>query len=447
MVTIAVLALGLGALAGALVALRYGLEVLALLTLLATMTLVPLTLAGGGDPNHSGIANSAPSISTYGITLGAVGYLLVLRAVAGRTDQLVPPVVLWFGAFLVFGLFGLWNGSAAQVAGTIQLLFGFAAWACGAFLAPRILSRPDRIYAIALAVLGIVVLQSVVAFAQRAGLPLNPMPPDLAVLMGDRVNGTMNHPNNLGKVMLILIVLCLGLMGSDDRRTRIALWGAIFLAFIPLGLSQGRANIVAAGLTLGAWAALSPRTRPIGLRLGVPLAAAVAALPFVGAIVGRFGDDPEGGARSKLSDVAIEQIGMRPWSGTGVNSYVEVVSAFDPLTATGYPVHNAFLLTAAEMGVVGSVLFWAPVLWLIGMSWNARHDQGLRGSFALATVAFVPGAYLVNATGWAFLTASLLPLWFLVLGVSYSVVRVRPSIVVPEPTTGPKPAAHQSIPT
>jgi hypothetical protein len=83
-------------------------------------------------------------------------------------------------------------------------------------------------------------------------------------------------------------------------------------------------------------------------------------------------------------------------------------------------VHNTFLLTAAELGVLGAILFWLPVTGLLAMAWISRRRPGFAGPFALAVIASAPGLYLVNSSGWAVLSGPLLPLWFLVYGFAYS---------------------------
>ena len=49
-----------------------------------------------------------------------------------------------------------------------------------------------------------------------------------------------------------------------------------------------------------------------------------------------------------------------PWAGVGPNSYVAIAGASDPLTASGVPVHNVLLLSAAELGIIGALLLWLP---------------------------------------------------------------------------------------
>jgi len=399
---------------------RPGWPVLALVVLLYSLILLPKSLSHDPNPGHIGIAESVPVLATYTVILMCIAYIFVLRILYGQSRaRSLPLSAFVFLAFLVVGLSSIWQGTDEQLAGGLQLTMGYLAWFVGGQLGPLILVETRRIQAVAGAIVGIVGIETVVTVLQRAGMRINPMSPSLALLMGDRTNGTTNHPDDLGKVLLLLVILCLGLMGTTDQRTRRTLWLAVVLAFIPLGLSQGRADLLAALTTIVLWALLSGRRWSMTIRVGVPLAAILITLPFAGAIITRVQEDPDGGPREGLAAAAIEQIHRQPW-GVGPNSYVSVVSAYDQVTALGYPVHDTFLLTAAELGVLGAILFWLPVMGFLVMAWMARKRPGFAGSFGTVIVASAPGLFVVNYTGWAMISVFLLPLWFLIYGIAYS---------------------------
>lgn len=391
--------------------------------LLFLMILAPKSFAHDPDPTHIGIALSVPSLATYSVAVLAMAYAIALRLLFRPEGRHLPLVTIALFLFMGIDLAVVWSGTSEQWAGVLQLGIGYCGWFVGAHLGPRIVASPRSVRQVAFGICAIVAIEAMVCILQRAGLSINSMPAQTAALMGERTNGTLNHPDNLGKVMVILVVLALALLASDDRRTRIVLWVSIVLSVIPLALSEGRANLLAVVMAVVVWAVLSPQRRPLSVRVGVPIAVVIAVLPFLGTFVDRFRADPEGGPRAGLAQVAMEQIGMRPW-GTGPNSYVSVVSAYDSVTASGYPVHNTFLLTAAELGIAGAVFFWLPCVVLVLLCIRSRKAPGYPGSFALAVLAALPGLYIVNMTGWAMLRGSLLPLFFLVLGMAYSQVRV-----------------------
>jgi O-antigen ligase len=402
---------------------HYGYPTIAFCVCLIAVAVVPKNITSTGGDSPSDIAPGSFTVSNYLLFVGVLALLAVLHRLHRGGKRLLPVSALVFLLFLVLEFLFSWSGTSEQVSGIVQLFLGFAAWGAGAYLGPKLLANERSIRLIALTILFIAGVQALVAIAQRMGITINPMDPKLASEMGNRTNGTLTHPNNLGKVALMLLILSLALVaGGISRRTRSILWISIIVLIVPLGLSQGRANMVAALLTVVFWAALSPRDRPLRLRLGVPLAAVLVALPFVGAILAREQDDPDGGPRGQLSATAIDQIHMHPLFGLGPNSYVSIVSDYDAVVAAGYPVHNTFLLTAAEFGIPAAVLFWIPLLLLLLACWRARTLGGFPASFGVATLASAPGMYVVLSTGWAMLSASLLPFWFLLLGITYSQV-------------------------
>jgi hypothetical protein len=398
---------------------RPGWPVLALILLLCSLILLPRSLSHDPNPRHVGIALSVPAVATYTVTVFGLGYVLLLRVLYRPRARSIPISVFVFLGFLVVGFSDIWHGTDEQFSGALQLGLGFCAWFVGGQLGPLILRQERHIRWIAGSILGIVGIEALVTALQRAGIRINPMNPALAALMGNRTNGTTNHPDNLGKVLFLLLILSLGLMATTDARARRMLWIAVVLMFIPLGLSEGRANILAALTTIIFWALLSGRRRSIGIRVGIPLVVILIFLPFAGSIAKRVEEDPQGGGRTGLAAAAYEQIHRQPW-GVGPNSYVSVVSKYDYLTNTGYSVHNTFLLTAAELGVLGAILFWLPVAGLLVLAVINRKHSGFAGSFAIVVIASAPGLYVINATGWAMISSFLLPLWFLICGFAYS---------------------------
>jgi O-Antigen ligase len=398
---------------------RPGWAVLLLVVLLCNITLYPKAFSTDPNLKHVGIAQSIPALTTYTALLLGIAYVLLLRRLRRPRVRSLPISVFVFLGFLAVAFGTIWRGTDEQLAGALQLGLGFCAWFVGGQLGPVILDDNRHVRWIAGTIAGLVGIETLVTLLQRAGVRIIPMKPALAVLMGHRTNGTTNHPDNLGKILLLLLVLSLGLMGTADARARRMLWIAVVLMFIPLGLSEGRANILAALTTVVFWAILSGRRRPAAIRVGVPLIVVLVFLPFAGAITKRIAEDPNGGPRAGLAATAVEQIHRDPW-GVGPNSYVSVVSAYNPVTAIGYPVHNTFLLTAAELGILGAILFWLPVAGLIAVAWIARKRPGFAGSFAIAILASAPGLYVINATGWAILSNQLFPLWFLICGIAYS---------------------------
>lgn len=371
------------------------------------------------------IALAGPAVSLYSLILFPVAAWFTVRGLIWGYRVNYPGAGwIFLGAMAMTPI--IWSAAGFELAGALQFVEGAAAWIVGAGLGQKAVRERRALQIVAMTILGVITLQAVIATLQRLGLPINAMDPDLAEIMGSRVNGSLNHPNNLGKVLLLLTILSLGLMAARDRGTRTMLWAAIAIGLVPMALTQGRANLLAVLSLVVFWSLLSPRGSSYAVRIGVPLVALAVVAPFISAVLTRLQDDPDGGARPELTTVAFEQIALRPVWGTGPNSYVVDVAPFDFFVAQGYPVHNTFLLSVAELGVLVAAAFWFPVALVYWHSWRSRRSAGFEGSFGLALTASVPGMYVVMSTGWSILSSSLLPLWFLVLGLAYSFVRPTP---------------------
>jgi O-antigen ligase len=109
-----------------------------------------------------------------------------------------------------------------------------------------------------------------------------------------------------------------------------------------------------------------------------------------------------------VTQVAERVIREHPWTGVGPNGYVAVAGRFDRLTATGVPVHNIFLLSAAELGIVSAVLLWVPFVAVtiraVRQVWRTRGTGSEVG--ARVIVSALPGFVLIAVTGWGLLEGS-----------------------------------------
>lgn len=394
--------------------------------LITAMFLIPQRLIRSDTLGHVGIADGSPTVASYtavicALALGAVGTSFINPA-----RSLLPRTAALASLGLLVGLFVLWTPDAQETAGVLALLLGFAAWIVGAFLGPRLFASVSSIRIMAGVVLGAVAIETIVAALQMLGVPLFPVHGDAAAYLGARSNGTFEHPAILGKAVFCLQMIALVVVSEKDLAARRMAWGALLVGFIAQGLTQGRANILAAVLLVGAWVVLMPRARvSLNVRLAVPVALTLVSLPFVGAVASRFQEDPGGGPRGHLLAVAREQISAAPIAGVGPNDYVSTVAAFDQVAAQGFPVHNAFFLTAGELGLPMAALFWLPFAVLLVRAWKTRRSAPRTGTFAVVLLAAAPGFYVMLTTGWGFLTSPNFPLMCLTFGIFWAFVQPR----------------------
>lgn len=400
-----------------LASIQVGLMRTTIVVVIATLVILPrtlFTLAPDGGALHVGISSPTPTVTTFGIA--------VLAGLAALTLRWGPPaaLALWlpFAAWLAVGWNSEWARNPIVLSGILQYVLGAATWALGAILGRRFVrdvrlrSSTTMVVLVALAVqLGVVALQA-------AGIRINPMSLTNEAQLAGRFNGTLSHPNDLGKVVLLCLVLVLPLyatrMGITFSR-RLGL--TLAAAFIVLVATGGRAVTVGAGVMVLFWILLQPGVQRARTHKARALAASVVGGGVISLVLAeRFEEDPTGGARSVLSDLAVQQIATRPWWGTGPNQYMEVVGAVDPLTASGVPVHNSFLLAAAELGVPGALLLALPFAWVVIRSVLSLRSSRPGASWGRVVVAACPALIIIGTTGWGLLGSYVFPLLCLAFG-------------------------------
>lgn len=409
-----------------LASLHAGLSRTVTVIVLLSLLVFPRTLFNlmpDGGFLHVGISSPTPAVTTFGVTLFLGVVVLVLRW------GLPADVFLWlpFAGWLAVGWATQWANNPVVLSGLLQYVLGIVAWVFGAAVGRRLTDSSGMRRLISTVVLVTLLVQLLVVVMQAAGIRINPMTASNEAQLVGRFNGTLGHPNDLGKVVLLALVLVLPLyaskIGATFSRRLVLTLGAGFLVLLATG---GRAVTVGAAVMVLFWVLLQP---------GLPRARSHKARALVAALVGggviaivlagRFEEDPTGGARGVLSDLAFQQIAVRPWWGTGPNQYIEVVGAFDPLTASGVPVHNSFLLAVAELGIPGAILLALPFLSVIFRAVLSLRSTATGGVWARVIVAACPALIIIGATGWGLLGSYVLPLLCLVFGSASGAMRMR----------------------
>jgi len=129
---------------------------------------------------------------------------------------------------------------------------------------------------------------------------------------------------------------------------------------------------------------------------------------FSDLIFGRlFSDDGESAyLRVPMMQVAWAIIKAHPVLGVGINNYTVVMRTYDSTAERvslwfDYPVHNEFLLLAAEIGLFGLVFFMAFMLSLFKIGWSAvkRHPrESIASQLTIGIMAGLIG-FLVHCLG------------------------------------------------
>ena len=186
-----------------------------------------------------------------------------------------------------------------------------------------------------------------------------------------RPTGTVVHPIFLAALLAPIGCVALSLAIVLRRtRTRLLCLGVAGLAFAPIVLTQARASLAAAGITVCLLLLAMLRSgrltmRPILVAFGVAM---ILGLVFMEPIQQKLEDnlgtsqfELEIESRLELNGVAMAMIADSPLLGVGLNQFETVEPQYDQygLIFAGNPVHNIYLLVASETGLVGLAGFLA----------------------------------------------------------------------------------------
>ncbi|MFC8614864.1 O-antigen ligase family protein [Micromonospora purpureochromogenes] len=394
------------------------------------LALLPKTFGQGGAPWHVGIAIPVFAPSTWMIAL--VVAFVVLLATTWRRLRWMPVLVSGIAALaLCIGLGIVIRGGAStrELVGAVQYLSAPVAYAVGCLFA----KHRSAVLALRLTSAGVIAAQFGCAALQWLGVPLNPMGTvESARFLGDRTNGTLNHPVNLAKAVVLVLALYYLTTGPDSRLglgrlqlpAIVGRYGIPAAALATTALTGSRTGLLAVLMLIVMGELMMRRLGaeggPTGRRsrqtvIGFILLG-IGVLAVAPVFIVRMIADPTGGARAQIMSSALEFLASKPWWGIGPNNYVEVVGRIDPVVAGGVPVHNGVLLAAVELGIPGAVVLLTPASALAVLCvWKGVFRPNLVPAFCLTfTVAY----FGIVATTYGVMAESMLPLWFLVLGVA-----------------------------
>lgn len=395
---------------------RVGLQVAAGVSLILCLGGFDRLLFSPEQPVHYGITAARPTV-----TLAQILVLMVLISLigSGLFLGLTAQAVIFAGAGCVF-LFVVWGNSTIQASGLIVLVTALLCFSIGRWLGA--VEKPALDLVLAAGCFVVVVLQLAAVLAQSRGYSIGQAPGSEGLAwvndMG-RMVGLYGHPSILGKTTFLLLAFQLPLTSSRSIAARMLAQVGILAGLAACLFTLSRANFVASGVALVLWIIFSGKAISVSRRLLTILGVIVMAYANRGVIDeirARNAEDPEGGSRSRLLEVGIHQISTAPWTGIGPNYYSEFVGQYDPLAASGFPVHNTYLLAIAELGLPLAAVFFAPVALTIFAAlrhWPAKDRIDPK---ALTTICLIPGLLLITLTGWGMLSSPTIWLWFLAFG-------------------------------
>jgi len=247
------------------------------------------------------------------------------------------------------------------------------------YLVNTVRSREELRFVIAILLVGAAVQGVIVLLQNSTGLSLGIFGqqtraelfrPETEMSLVRRPGGTVGHANTLGRYFVLLLPTGFFLLlRSDEKRLLYVITTGLGLMGMILTLSRsawiGLAFAMAVAFLAQRRSGRAKRLYRQG-SLGLVVVLLALGIAFGPSVYRRMVSPDFGATMSRLTTakVALRVIRDHPVLGVGMNNYREVLDTYfdpsDPFTRVA-PVHNLYLLFAAELGLLGVALF----LWLM----------------------------------------------------------------------------------
>ena len=263
------------------------------------------------------------------------------------------------------------------------------------------------------AVIQFLLQRSIGLYFLGEGTSLDPQMSGVSVIdaAGDRwlrSYGLLSHPNILGGIMSISLLICMGALMEEPGRKR-WLWIAVAAASLGLFLSFSRAAWIGAVLGL-LYLAVTARVWRIicwhDKRIRWVLVAALLVLVFIGLIFGELiemrlwlSDSVSilemNSINERLRDLgqAWMLIRNQPLIGVGTGNYIQALETWSQKSGLDYiafqKVHNVPLLLAAELGLAGAVLWLWMIILPVYQLTKSAYKKPVRPTRAGLSAAFL----------------------------------------------------------
>lgn len=365
------------------------------------------------------------ALSACDLLLAGLYVTWMIRLIGARAQdrrvEVVPSISLPFGLLVLWSaLATLQRGPATGPPLALYQVFLFLkAWLAFLYLANNV-NQESRLLGVGIFLCLGILAEGVLAFAQYflgSTLGLGVLGEARHSLVFEeigsselmRVGGTRVHPNALASFLVPMLSIVLALWLAGRRwwtRALAALAFTVGLATLVLTFSRGGwlsfVLVAPVVVALGAWKRWGVRKACTALA-GFGLLAVLVLVPLWSSISQRLFEYDYGAAWSRVPQihVASNVIKAHPILGIGLRNYRRVMGQYDDTIErislqTANPVHNMFLLTAAEAGLPAlGFLLWLVVA-LFRRGWRGfRYGQGLQSLFCLGLLGSL-SSYLIH---------------------------------------------------
>ncbi|MCG5437337.1 O-antigen ligase family protein [Micromonospora foliorum] len=385
-----------------------------LAVLVATLGLAPIALAPSEVVIYSGVATGTPMLYTYTIAIAAAVVVIGIQTRRQLARAFFPwlPFLGWMLLFAVLA----WDSSPRTVSGLVHFSLVAIVFAIGVTA-----ERADRRNSVLLWAFAAVAWLQLFAITMAViGFPLRRIAGQQALDVLGRATGLTSHPGELAK-LLFFCGMCALTLPQKTVRQRWVAWTTLGVVFLGVSLTQSRsvlAAVVSMILILVVLEFVTGRwQKKYFVVIGITGLLGLVSVPW---LIKRFTADPEGGDRQHLLQVAFDVIREHPWAGVGPNSYVAIAGASDPLTASGVPVHNVLLLSAAELGIIGALLLWLPFAMTATTAIHSVFRVRTSELAPRVLVSALPGLVLIGMTGWGLMQGPYFLMLALIAGYFYA---------------------------
>jgi putative inorganic carbon (HCO3(-)) transporter len=338
------------------------------------------------------------SIFEVAFFLLLVSWFFRLVTDSSLTIRLYPWISI---PFLLIFIFTLASNYRAIMPGVIKISTSWLvleSWLIFLYFANN-LTSPRTIYKVVAALLLTGALQSVLGVLQHvtdSSLGLTFFGEAKSILNDpvggefiSRVAGTFGHPNNLAGYLNLIIQINLALLFAPIARFyKKLLLPLLALTATTLILTYSRGGWLAMsfGGAFTGYLCLARRTNsriiPFLISTSLVVLLLISSVILITPLKKRFFEEDYGAARSRIpmAVVAWNIIQSNPWLGIGLSNYVNVAPYYDTTReAIAYefprPVHNEFLLIAAEIGVPSLICFLIIMAALIVQLFRASRSR------------------------------------------------------------------------